>query len=140
MTKRDIEYLLSKYYGKNGETEVKQKGEIWTTEHHRRNKQEQRTYQKLDLLETIANGRFRFKEGQKARLRYLVKKLNFKKISTSTNEQVIIMLIIYVKLEYSNSNHITKYNHLLEEYDISKDTFISFLIQLNKFHARKLSL
>lgn len=129
--KRNIEYLLKKY-------ETKQPGEIWDTETDRLSRQEYDKSQKLFLLDIISNDPFRLREGQKARARYLVEKLNFSKVCGKCNaEQIIVMIIIYVKLEWNQNYHISRFEGLLEEYDISKDLFISFLVKLNKFHIDK---
>ena len=131
MTQEEIERLLKKY-------ETKQPGEIWDTETDRLSKQEYRTSQKLFLLDILSNNPFRLREGQKARARYIVEKLNFSKICGKCNsEQIIVMIIIYVKLEYNPSYHISRFENILLEYDISKDLFISFLVKLNKFHINK---
>ena len=131
MTSEEIERLLKKY-------ETKQPGEIWDTETDRLSRAEYDKSQKLFLLDIISNNPFRLREGQKARARYLVEKLNFSKVcGKCTSEQIIIMIIVYVKLEYNPSYHITRFEDLLMEYDISKDLFIMFLVKLNKFHISK---
>ena len=131
MTQEEIERLLKKY-------ETKQPGEIWDTETDRLSKQEYRTSQKLFLLDILSNNPFRLREGQKARARYLVEKLDFNKVCGKCSlEQIIVMIIIYVKLEYNPKDYIYKCEKLLHEYDISKYLFISFLVKLNKFHINK---
>lgn len=131
MTQEEIERLLKKY-------ETKQPGEIWDTETDRLSRQEYDKSQKLFLLDIISTNPFRLREGQKARARYIVEKLNFSKICGKCNsEQIIVMIIIYVKLEYNPSYHISRFENILQEYDISKDLFISFLVKLNKFHINK---
>lgn len=131
MTQEEIERLLKKY-------ETKQPGEIWDTETDRLSRQEYDKSQKLFLLDILSTNPFRLREGQKARARYIVEKLNFSKICGKCNsEQIIVMIIIYVKLEYNPSYHISRFENILLEYDISKDLFISFLVKLNKFHINK---
>lgn len=131
MTQEEIERLLKKY-------ETKQPGEIWDTETDRLSRQEYDKSQKLFLLDILSTNPFRLREGQKARARYIVEKLNFSKICGKCNsEQIIVMIIIYVKLEYNPSYHISRFENILREYDIGKDLFISFLVKLNKFHINK---
>lgn len=130
---RDINYLLKKY-------ETKQPGEIWDDETNKKSVEEYRKTQKLFLLDILSSNPFRLGEGQKARARYLVEKLNFSRVCGKCNdEQIIVMIIVYVKLEYTNKYHISRFEPILQEYDISKDLFISFLVTLNKFHIDKSS-
>ena len=131
MTQRDIERLLKKY-------ETKQPGEIWDTETDRQYREKYRTKEKLEILDTLTNEKFRLSEGQKMRARYLVKLLDFNKICGNCSlEQIIIMIIVYVKLEYDKPNHISHFDHLFDEYDITKNKFIMFLVKLNMFHIDK---
>ena len=54
---RTVEYLLNTYYYKDKKTERLAPGELWATEHAVKNMREQRTYERLNKLETIINER-----------------------------------------------------------------------------------
>jgi hypothetical protein len=71
-------------------------------------------------------------KAQKDRAKYLIKHLDF--TGRTSEEQYIVMIIIYVKLESKYNSRPIQYYPLLEEYGIPVTTFISFLITLNKFH------
>ena len=72
-------------------------------------------------------------KAQKDRARYLIKHLDFNTSRTS-EEQYIVMILIYVKLESNRNARVIHYYPMLEEYGIPVTTFISFLVKLNKFH------
>ena len=74
-------------------------------------------------------------KAQKDRAKYLIKHLDFL-LGRTTEEQYIVMIIIYVKLEANNNARVIHYYPLLEEYNIPVTTFIKFLIELNKFHLK----
>ena len=136
---RTVEFLLNNYYYKDKKTERLAPGELWSTEHAVKNMREQRTYERLNKLETIINdrmsksrGTFNMPKAQKDRARHLIKHLDF--TGRNTEEQYIVMIIIYVKLESNRNARPIHYYPMLEEYGIPVTTFISFLITLNKFH------
>ena len=136
---RTVDYLLKTYYYKDNKTERLAPGELWSTEHAVKNMREQRTYERLNKLETIINdrmsksrGTFNMPKAQKDRARHLIKHLDF--TGRNTEEQYIVMIIIYVKLESKYNSRPIQYYPLLEEYGIPVTTFISFLVKLNKFH------
>ena len=136
---RTVEFLLNNYYYKDKKTERLAPGELWSTEHAVKNMREQRTYERLNKLETIINdrmsksrGTFNMPKAQKDRARHLIKHLDF--TGRNTEEQYIVMIIIYVKLESNRNARPIHYYPMLEEYGIPVTTFISFLIKLNKFH------
>lgn len=129
---RTVEYLLRKY-------ETKDVNEVWTTEHELEYKRNQRNKKRLHTLDGIVNeritkskGTFIMPKSQKDRARYLIKHLDF--TGRTTEEQYIVMIIIYVKLESNHNARVIHYYPMLEEYNIPVTTFISFLITLNKFH------
>ena len=136
---RSYEYLLNTYYYKDKKTERLAPGELWSTEHAVKNMREQRTYERLNKLETIINdrmsksrGTFSMPKAQKDRARHLIKHLDF---TGRTNEtQYIVMIIIYVKLESNHNARVIHYYPMLEEYKIQVTTFISFMVTLNKYH------
>lgn len=137
---RDINYLLNRYYGKDGFTEKKRVGEIWSPYHETMAKRQERTFARLDLLETILtnlHGNFQFSGTHKERARYLIKRLDFR-LGRYSAEQMIIMIIVYVKLESDNSAQIKQYCSLLESYDITLSGFVKFLIKLNMFHCNEI--
>ena len=132
---RTVEFLLKKY-------ETKDVNEIWTTEHELEYKRNQRQKQRLYQLDCIVNeritksrGTFSMPKAQKDRARYLIKHLDFNTSRTS-EEQYIVMILIYVKLESNRNARVIHYYPMLEEYKIPVTTFIKFLIELNKFHLK----
>lgn len=136
---RTVDFLLNNYYYKDKKTERLAPGELWSTEHAVKNMREQRTYERLNKLETIINdrmsksrGTFNMPKAQKDRARYLIKHLDF--AGRTTEYQYIVMIIIYVKLESNHNARPIHYYPMLEEYGIPVTTFISFLVKLNKFH------
>lgn len=139
-TPRDINYLLRKYYAKDGFTEKKTIGETWYPSHETIAKREERTFARLDLLETIINerktiskGTFQFTGTQKERARYLIKRISFNRGRQSA-EQTIVMIIVYVKLESNPNRKLRDYYPILDDYDISVNAFVRFLVSLSKFH------
>ena len=142
-TTRDINYLLNRYYAKDGFTEKKRVGEIWSPYHDTMAKREERTFARLDLLETILNerktisrGTFQFTGTEKERARYLIKRISFNRGRQSA-EQTIVMIIVYVKLEADERKTIKQYMPLLEAYDIEINSFVKFLVYLSKFHYER---
>ena len=132
---RTVDYLLKKY-------ETKDVNEIWTTEHELEYKRNQINKQRLYLLDRMVNeritksrGTFSMPKAQKDRARYLIKQLDFNTSRTS-EEQYIVMILIYVKLESNRNARVIHYYPMLEEYKIPVTTFIKFLIELNKFHLK----
>ena len=133
---RTVEYLLKKY-------ETKQPGEQWKLETEHEYVKEYRHKQRLFLLDQIVNerttksrGTFKLPKQQKDRAKYLIKHLDF--TGRTSEEQYIVMILIYVKLEANHNARPIHYYPMLEEYNIPVTTFISFLIQLNKYHAEKI--
>ena len=130
---RTVEYLLRKY-------QTKDVNEIWTLQHELEYKRNQRHKQKLYTLDTILSQRFRVPLNQKKRMQQLIKDIDFQDMGNWTNEQIILMIIIYVKLESNKKNHIVHYKKVLCQYNLTTDSFISFLVTLNKHHIRKIPL
>jgi hypothetical protein len=130
---RTVEYLLRKY-------ETKDVNEVWTTEHELEYKRNQRNKKRLHTLDGIVNeritkskGTFIMPKSQKDRARYLIKHLDFY-LGRTTEEQYIVMIIIYVKLESNHNARVIHYYPMLEDYNIPVTTFIKFLVNLNKYH------
>ena len=130
---RTVEFLLRKY-------ETKQPGEIWKTETELKYVQDYRHKQRIFLLDQIVNermnksrGTFQLPKQQKDRAKHLIKHLDF--TGRTSEEQYIVMILIYVKLEANHNARPIHYYPMLEEYNIPVTTFISFLITLNRFHA-----
>ena len=135
---RTVDYLLRKY-------ETKDVNEIWTTEHELEYKRNQRHKQRLYQLDCIVNeritksrGTFSMPKAQKDRAKYLIKHLDF--TGRTSEEQYIVMIIIYVKLEANRKNHIIHYKKALCKYNLTTDSFVSFLVTLNKHHIKKIPL
>ena len=130
---RTVDFLLKKY-------ETKQPGEEWKLETEHKYLKDYRYKQRLFMLDQIVNerttksrGTFSFPKQQKDRARHLIKHLDF--TGRTSEEQYIVMILIYVKLEANYNSRPAQYFPLLEEYQIPITTFISFLITLNKYHA-----
>jgi len=131
---RDIKFLLKKY-------ETKDVNEIWTTEHELEYKRNQINKQRLYQLDCIVNeritksrGTFILPKAQKDRARHLIKNLDFR-LGRTNEEQYIVMILIYTKLESNHNARVIQYYPMLEDYNIPVTTFIQFLINLNKYHA-----
>lgn len=130
---RTVEYLLKKY-------ETKQPGEEWELETEVKYVQEYQYKQRLFQLDKIVNerisksrGTFRLPKGQKDRAKYLIKHLDFY-LGRTTETQYITMILIYVKLESNNKYTFNQFLPFLTDYGIDVQTFVRFLIKLNKYH------
>ena len=129
---RTVDYLLRKY-------QTKDVNEIWTTEHELEYKRNQRNKQRLYTLDKIVNerttksrGTFILPKAQKDRARHLITHLDF---SGRVSEQdYIVMIIIYVKLESNNKYTFNQFLPWLADYGIDVQTFVRFLVKLNKHH------
>ena len=137
---RDINFLLNRYYYKDKHTERLAPGELWATDHAVKTMKDQRNYERLNKLETIINNRmsksrgtFNLPLGQKNRARHLITHLDFN-TSRTNEEQFIVMILIYVKLESNHNARVIHYYPMLEDYNIPVTTFIKFLVNLNKYH------
>lgn len=132
---RTIPFLLKKY-------ETKDVNELWTTEHeleYKRNQiNKQRLYQ-LDCIITNMHGNFIMTKKQKDRAKYLIRTLDFY-LGRTTEEQYIVMIIIYVKLETNHNARPQDYYNLLNQYNLTMNTFVKFLVKLNKHHISKIPL
>ena len=131
---RTVDYLLRKY-------ETKDVNEIWTTEHELEYKRNQINKQRLYRLDCIVNerttksrGTFTLPLRQKDRVRYLIKNLDFY-LGRTTEDQYIVMILIYVKLEANNKYTFNQFLPWLADYGIDVQTFVRFLVKLNKYHA-----
>ena len=137
---RTVDFLLNTYYYKDKKTERLAPGELWATEHAVKNMREQRTYERLNKLETIINernsksrGTFSMPKAQKDRARHLIKHLDFM-LGRTPETQYITMIIVYVKLESNNKYTFNQFLPFLTDYGIDVQTFVRFLIKLNKHH------
>ena len=130
---RDIQLLLKKY-------ETRDVNEIWTNKHNVEFMRNVRTKEKENILKVILNKEFRVQPNQRERMEYLTKTLDFTKLGPWKNEQIIIMIIIYTKLEANPKNHIGHYKRILNRYELTLDSFIGFLVTLNKHHIKKIPL
>ena len=127
---RGYEFLLNKY-------KTKQPGEQWKLETEVQYVREYRDKQRIFQLQGIINqlhGSFRITKPQKDRIIYLPK------MGTFTEEQIITMTIIYVKLETVNNARPQHYYNLLNQYDLTMNSFASYLVQLNKHHISKIPM
>jgi len=137
---RTVDFLLNNYYYKDNKTERLAPGELWAIDHAIKNREDRRTFDRLNKLETIVNeritksrGTFQLPKQQKDRARYLIQHLDFY-LGRTSEEQYIVMILIYVKLERNNKRTINDYQSLLDEYGIPISTFVRFLIKLNVYH------
>ena len=132
---RTVDYLLRKY-------ETKQPGEEWNINTEVKYVKQYQYKQRLFLLDGIINnlhGSFKLNKPQKDRIKYLIQDLDFL-LGRTTEEQYIVMIIIYVKLETNNNARPQHYYNLLDKYDLTMNTFANFLVKLNKHHINKIPL
>lgn len=122
MSKSDIERLLKKY-----PPHKKAQGEIWSKESETRAKQEYRLNQKYYTFDCMNNQHLQLTGESKARVKYLIQKVNWK--TPFTEEQIIIMIMLYVKLK--QGYYIQQYNYLLSKYALNYENFINFIIKLS---------
>ena len=133
---RTVDYLLRKY-------ETKDVNEIWTTEHeleYKRNQRHKNRLYQLDIILNNLHGSFRISRPQKDRITHLLKRLDFSLMGTFTEEQIIVMTIIYVKLETVNRARPQHYYNLLNQYDLTMNSFATYLVKLNKYHISKIPI
>ena len=130
---RTIPFLLKKY-------ETKQPGEQWNIETEVQYVREYQYKQRLFTLDCIVNeritksrGTFQFPKQQKDRARHLIRNLDFL-LGRTTEEQFIVMILIYTKLEANPNRKLKDYYPILNDYQISMETFVRFLIKLNKYY------
>ena len=132
---RTIPFLLKKY-------ETKQPGEEWRIETEHKYIKEYQLKQRIFILQGIMNnlhGNFKITKPQKDRIIYLMQELDFY-LGRVTEEQYIVMILAYVKLESSNNARVRDYYNLLNQYDLTMNTFVKFLVKLNKHHINKIPL
>ena len=135
MHDRDINYLLKKY-------ETRDVNEIWSDEHNKEFMRNIRTKERLDLLDgivnerkTISRGTFRFTEMQKSRAHYIIRNFDFS--GRNSEKKIVVMIMVYVKLEQNPTQKLKDFYPILNDYDISIQTFVRFLVNLNKFHIER---
>ena len=136
---RTVDFLLKKY-------ETKQPGEIWKTETEVKYVREYQYKQRLFTLDCIVNerttksrGTFSFPKAQKDRAKHLIRTLDFL-LGRTTEEQYIVMIIIYVKLETNNNARPQHYYNLLNQYNLTMNSFATYLVKLNKYHISKIPI
>ncbi len=133
---RNIEYLLRKY-------ETKQPGEQWKLEteleYVREYRHKQRIYQ-LDIILNNLHKNFIITKPQKDRVIYLIERLDFSRMGTFTEEQIILMTLIYVKLETVHNARPQHYYNLLNQYDLTMNSLATYLVKLNKYHISKIPI
>ena len=129
---RTVDYLLRKY-------ETKDVNEIWTTEHELEYKRNQINKQRLYLLDRMVNeritksrGTFSMPRAQKDRARHIIKNFDFS--GRTSEEDYIVMILVYVKMEFNPNRELRDYQPILNDYGIGIATFVKFLVRLNKFH------
>ena len=129
---RTVDYLLRKY-------ETKQPGEIWKLETEYENLKQYQYKQRLFYLDTIINerttksrGTFQLPKAQKDRARHIIKNIDFS--GRTSEEDYIVMILVYVKMEFNPNRELQDYQPILNDYGIGIATFVKFLVRLNKFH------
>ena len=133
---RTVDFLLKKY-------ETKDVNEIWTTEHeleYKRNQRHKNRLYQLDIILNNLHGSFQLSRPQKDRIIHLLKRLDFSLMGTFTEEQIIVMTIIYVKLETVNRARPQHYYNLLNQYDLTMNSLATYLVKLNKYHISKIPI
>ena len=133
---RNIQYLLDKY-------QTKQPGEQWRLETELEYVREYRHKQRIYLLDGILNDlhkNFIITKPQKDRIIYLLEHLDFSRMGTFTEEQIILMTLVYVKLETVNNARPQHYYNLLNQYDLTMNSFVTYLVKLNKYHISKIPI
>ena len=131
---RTVDFLLKKY-------ETKQPGEEWNINTEVKYVKEYQNKQRMFTLEKIINermtksrGTFKLHKAQKDRARYLIEHLDFL-LGKTTETQYITMIIVYVKLESNNKYTFNQFLPFLTDYGVDVQTFVRFLVKLNKYHA-----
>ena len=129
---RDIKFLLNKY-------KTKQPGEEWRLETEYQYLKDYRHQQRLFILDKIVNerttkskGTFKLPKQQKDRAKYLIQHLDFS--GRVSEKDYIVMILIYVKLESNNKYTFNQFLPFLTDYGIDVQTFVRFLVKLNKHH------
>ena len=129
---RTVDFLLKKY-------ETKQPGEIWKLETEYENLKQYQYKQRLFYLDTIINerttksrGTFQLPKAQKDRARHIIKHFDFS--GRTSEEDYIVMILVYVKMEFNPNRELRDYQPILNDYGIGIATFVKFLVRLNKFH------
>ena len=130
---RPVEYLLKKY-------QTKDVNEIWTPEHEREYKRNQRQKQKLYQLDGLINelhGNFIITSQDKERMKYLIKHLSMDNANLTTKQQ-LIMIIIYTKLENNQNRQLSDYQTLLRRYNLTTNTFTRFQIGIIQHYIERI--
>ena len=129
---RGYEFLLNKY-------KTKQPGEQWKLETEYQYVKDYRQKQRLFTLDQIVNerttkskGTFKLPRQQKDRAKHLIQHLDFS--GRVSEKDYIVMIIIYVKLESNNKYTFNQFLPWLADYGIDVQTFVRFLVKLNKYH------
>ena len=127
---RDVDFLLDKYYNEYGQEKFV-RGERWSNEHMSEHISEQRLQEKVAEAQRLG---FRLSRDEKDMIDNIIRLFgnDFNKINRSlSNEQVLVMIICFIKME-KDPRQRGRYYKKLHEYDISKNQYISFLISLLK--------
>ena len=131
---RTVDFLLKKY-------ETKQPGEEWNINTEVQYVKDYQNKQRMFTLEKIINermtksrGTFKLHKAQKERARHLIEHLDFL-LGKTTETQYITMIIVYVKLEANNKYTFNQFLPFLTDYGVDVQTFVRFLVKLNKYHA-----
>lgn len=129
---RGYEFLLNKY-------KTKQPGEQWKLETEYQYVKDYRQKQRLFTLDQIVNerttkskGTFKLPRQQKDRAKHLIQHLDFS--GRVSEKDYIVMILIYVKLESNNKYTFNQFLPWLTDYGIDVQTFVRFLVKLNKYH------
>lgn len=128
---RDIVYLLNKY-------STKQPGEKWSNESDIKWQNIKIMKHKILLLDTINSSYFRLRGGQKERVIYLMKRLNFNKVCPRcSDEQVIVLICFYVKCEYIPNYERRRCKKAFDDYNISSNLVDKFMVYLARLGVER---
>ena len=129
--RNDIEFLLKKY-------SKKQPAERWSPESELKDLNLRILKQRIQLFEALNSEYFRLKDGQKDRVVYLIRKLNFNKVCPRCNEeQIIILICFYVKCEYIPNYERRRCNRAFVDYNITDNLVDKFMVYLARLGFEK---
>lgn len=124
MSYTEIERLLNKY-------STKQPGERWNNTTNGRFEKIVRINDELRLFEGINSEYFRLKDGQKERVKYLIKKLNFNDICPRCeSEQLIVMICYFVNCEYNKRYRREYCRKAFKDYKVTSNLLDRFMLYL----------
>lgn len=122
-------HLLRKYYNKYGQEQFVP-GERWSAEKQKEHFRQRRLQDKMVILRHLG---FRISAETAHQVDYIIRLLdkNFNSVDRSlSNEQILVMILCYVRIRNDKNCNKARSFKILEEYDISLKTYVSFLHKL----------